>query len=386
MLKRSVRLREQQLRQRQMLLPYPLRRAAAYEMLYGGVRVQHLVQAPNPLKLTRSEELPAPSLACERHDLALEMQLPSDIHNYNNIHMSVQRQLGSEGGAAGAPASSPNGFSTSNFFADQHHPERHHNSSLPYAKYDTTNVLAMRLFPVNLGSRIRAEAIRIRTADCLHRLKDAKACAAVHEPLEYPLSHAKTVFFAARQAERDGRNSTLYAPSAFRASPTSVAAEGAKKDPDSADGEAACCTATVAHLRGAPAHPHPSTLSIFTRPVDRLAAASSKNNSSSTSNGGSYGGAARSASALASLTAPAHPFSLAGSIPAGRSARWLPLQMLKPINHSWSASMRSSGVRGPHMQLMQERLDQKGFGWKKKSRSLWQQDIATAGFRPHRYF
>ncbi|ORC92387.1 uncharacterized protein TM35_000031400 [Trypanosoma theileri] len=65
---------------------------------------------------------------------------------------------------------------------------------------------------------------------------------------------------------------------------------------------------------------------------------------------------------------------------------WRPLQMLKPMPHNWSPTLRSSGVRGPNMQLMQERLDGKGFGWKRKSRSLWQQDIDTAGFRPKRFF
>ncbi|TPP50950.1 hypothetical protein CGC21_19005 [Leishmania donovani] len=318
------------------LLPYALRRAAACEMLYGGSRVQYLVQPPFKLHKIRSENLPPPSLYAERHDLGLEMQLPRDMHVYNSINMAIQRQ-------------------------------RHHNSSLPYAKHDTNNVLAMRLFPVNIGVRARTEAIRIRTEDCLQRLRDADLCAKMRIPLEYPLPLSHRSQYAA--VHRARRERCYDAPTEKAGESAAVAAEEASR---------------TAHLRGAAAHPPPSELSILTRPVDRL--------------GRHSGSSAAACTADADhLSFPVHPFAAAavssgchsarsGSAARLASQRWLPLQTLKPMGHNWSAATRSSGVRGPHMQLMQERLDQKGFGWKRKSRSLWQQDVATAGFRPHRYF
>ncbi|AIN97451.1 hypothetical protein LPMP_191090 [Leishmania panamensis] len=346
------------------LLPYALRRAAACEMLYGGVRVQYLVQPPFVLHKIRSENLPPPSLSAERHDLGLEMQLPRDLHGYKNINMAIQRQVGADASTLDGEQQQQqlqdghgDGFDMGAFFTEQHHPERHHNSSLPYTKYDTNNVLAMRLFPVNIGIRARTEAIRIRTEDCLQRLRDADICAKMHMPLEYPLPLSRRSQYAAvYRATREGRYDT----------PAEEADDASR----------------TAHLRGAAAHPPPSELSIFTRPVDRL---------------GSRSGSTTVCTLHADHTSfPVHPFA-AAALASGHGARssssaplssqrWLPLQMLKPMGHSWSAAMRSSGVRGPHMQLMQERLDQKGFGWKRKSRSLWQQDVATAGFRPHRYF
>ncbi|KPI89171.1 hypothetical protein ABL78_1734 [Leptomonas seymouri] len=320
-------------RARKPLLPYALRRASAYEMLYGGARVQHLVQPPFQLHKIQSECLPSPSLDAERHDLALEMQLPRDLNHYNNININIQRQVGAD---VHVPDESTNrhtkdGFDMGAFYSDQHHPERHHNSSLPYSQHDTNNVMGLRLFPINIGIRARTEAVRIRTEDCLQRLRDAKLCAQVQQPLEYPLPLSRRSMYA------------------------SAAAMSPKGSADLTD--------RVAHLRGAAAHPTPSQLSIFTRPVDRVDRAGAEKRQ------------------LKLHAYPVHPFAIAAATRA-----WLPLQILKPMGHSWSAATRSSGIRGPHMQLMQERLDQKGFGWKRKSRSLWQQDVATAGFRPHRYF
>jgi hypothetical protein len=314
------------------LLPYAIRRASAYEMLYGGTRVQHLVQPAFQLHKIRSEDLPSPSLDAERHDLALEMQLPRDLGPYNNISMHIQRQVGADvnmSDADGASKHSKEGFDMGTFYADLHHPERHHNSSLPYTQHDTNNVMALRMFPINIGIRARTEAVRLRTEDCLQRLRDAKLCAQVQQPFEYPLPLSRRSQYAAATT-----NATI----------TEDAVEASR----------------TAHLHGAAAHPPPSQLSILTRPVDR-------SNSCDTRGAHKY---------------PLHPFAAATAAPRA----WKPLQMLKPMGHSWSAATRSSGIRGPHMQLMQERLDQKGFGWKRKSRSLWQQDVATAGFRPHRYF
>lgn len=336
------------------LLPYALRRASACEMLYGGARVQHLVQPAFPLHKIHSEHLPSPSLDAERHDLALEMQLPRSLDPYNNINMNIQRQVGADVNDPdvapqqqhGSSSSSRDGFDMGAFYSDVHHPERHHTSSLPYSQHDTNNVMAMRLFPVNIGLRARTEAVRIRTEDCLQRLRDAKLCAMVHQPTEYPLPLSRR---------------SQYAAHGTAAAATAAAGEEEEN------------ARSTAHLRGAAAHPPPSQLSIFTRPADR----------------------ADQPAAPVRHRFPLHPFAQAAA-PAAHAARgasaqtsaraWMPLQMLKPMGHNWSPAGRSSGIRGPHMQLMQERLDQKGFGWKRKSRSLWQQDVDTAGFRPHRYF
>ncbi|CUI14158.1 Hypothetical protein, putative [Bodo saltans] len=70
----------------------------------------------------------------------------------------------------------------------------------------------------------------------------------------------------------------------------------------------------------------------------------------------------------------------------GAGKRFMPLQMVKPKASLYSVATRGTGVRSTRGQLYQERLDGKGFGWKRKARSLWQQDIDTNGFRPHRYF
>ncbi|PWV21715.1 hypothetical protein C3747_2g320 [Trypanosoma cruzi] len=232
------------------LLGYPLRRAAAMEMLYGGVRVQHLAQSPFSLRKTRSEALPSPSLQRERDDLELEV------------------------------------------------------------KDSANNVMGLRLFPINIGMRARNEAVRLRSEDCYKRLLAQRQCAEVGEALKFPV-------------------------------PSSLSA-GEHKD------------ATASRqLYATHFHPPSSRLSILTRPVD--------------------------CSDCKVKTTPS-------DVALYHPRAWRPLQMLKPMPHNWSPTLRSSGVRGPHMQLMQERLDGKGFGWKRKSRFLWQQDIDTAGFRPKRFF
>ncbi|RNF17193.1 uncharacterized protein Tco025E_04895 [Trypanosoma conorhini] len=232
------------------LLGYPLRRAAAMEMLYGGVCVLHLAQKPFSLRKTRSEALPSPSLQRERDDLELEV------------------------------------------------------------KDSTNNVMGFRLFPVNIGVRSRNEAVRLRSEDCYKRVLAQRQCAAAGEALRFPLPSSL--------ASGERHNSTV--PKQRYAT----------------------------HF-----HPPSAKLSLFTRPVD--------------------------SGDCVEKTTPAE-------VALYHPRAWRPLQMLKPMPHNWSPTLRSSGVRGPHMQLMQERLDGKGFGWKRKSRSLWQQDINTAGFRPKRFF
>ena len=65
---------------------------------------------------------------------------------------------------------------------------------------------------------------------------------------------------------------------------------------------------------------------------------------------------------------------------------FLPFQMMKPKNDIWAPASRGSGVRAWNLSLFQERLDGKGFGWKKKMRYLWQQDLDTKGFMPNRFY
>nr|CCC94579.1 conserved hypothetical protein [Trypanosoma congolense IL3000] len=237
------------------LLGYPLRRAAAMEMLYGGVCVQHLAQGPFPLRKIKSEDLPPPSLQCERDDLELEV------------------------------------------------------------KDSTGNTMGLRLFPVNIGIRGRIESVRVRSEDCYRRLLAQKHCAATGSPLQFPVQSGGVC-----------------------------------------SGKSGGFTEKTGTWSDVPNfHPPSSSLSLFTRPADCQ----------------SGGDVCRT---TPDDVAVYHP------------RAWKPLQMLKPMPHNWGPAVRSSGVRGPSMQLFQERIDKKGFGWKRKSRSLWQQDIATAGFRPKRYF
>lgn len=388
------------------LLGYPIRRAAASEMLYGGVRTAHLNQRPFALHYTHSAALPPPSLDRERHDLQLEMQLPRDGKmGYNNLSMHIQRQAGYDDGvdgeALGGNTHARSGFKMGEYFSDLFHPERHHNSSLPYAANDTNNVLGLRVFPLNMHVRFRVEGVRIRTEDLLERMRDSEMCARHGMPLQSPLPLHTRASLKQKERELAGSSSgggTLYsgAIDPRRVTPSDAV--------DNGNNSSTAEQARRRHLRGGPSQPRREDLSILTRPQD--IAAESNNTTGGvpdihqhhSTSGGSTRAAALQHFYTASNTIPVISINTvatatttaqsaaSSSITRGHPQYWAPLQMLKPIGHAWSASVRSSGVRGPTMQLMQERLDQKGFGWKRKSRSLWQQDVDTAGFRPHRYF
>lgn len=370
------------------LLGYPIRRAAALELLYGGVRIQHLIQKPFPLRRIQSEKLPSPSLERERSDLELEMYAPHDLQGYNGVHMNMQRHISSQTALDAADDDDSrqqqrhgvgrSGFDLSSFFATAHHPDRHHTSSLPYSGCDSNNVLGLRLYPVNMSVRARTESVRVRTEDCLRRLRSERECAAVGIPLCYPLPASRLAEYntghpyssGSRGGGDNNRTATLFTPSEHDPhKPASVAEVRVHKD------------ARLAHLRGGPCHPPPSQLSIVTRWVDYChdsSRATSKRTSVMEGNSHPIHEVAAVRYGAGTMATRRYP---------GKPVRyWMPLQMVKPMGHAWSPAVRSSGVRGPSMQLYQERLDQKGFGWKRKSRSLWQQDIATAGFRPHRYF
>lgn len=333
------------------LLGYPLRRAAAFEMLYGGVRVRHLVQPAFPLKKTFSELLPAPSLERERADLGLEMQLPLHRDASRLPSLNVQRQVS---GAYDEPKeSTQDGFSMAEYFNTHLHPAHHHNSSLPYdAVHDTNNVLALRLFPVNIGIRDRTEAIRIRTRDCLDRLQQLKLCARLGVPVEYPIAlRAQDEMRRKVTAlETAGRPRSLYSGAV---NPDTRHTAETLPQGGSTSSSAPSLPSFLPHMKRICFHPPPASLSIFTRPQQ-----------------------------VAESRGPRKPCTRQEKV----CGSWMPLQMLKPMGYNWSPGRRSSGMRGPTAQLVQERLDQKGFGWKRKSRYLWQQDIHTAGFRPHRFY
>jgi hypothetical protein len=193
------------------LLGYPLRRAAAQEMLHGGIRVSQLLQRPPQLHYTRSEDIPLPTPSDEAAQLDVEYQW-----------------------------------------------------------------LGYRQLPINVGGAIRMQQAQIRSEDVYER-----------------------------------------------------------------------------HVRGRRTHhPPPRDLSILPP---------------------------------AAATTPAASTSIGRTV-FGIGTRFMPLQIIKPMPHNWAPAMRGAGHRAPSASMLQERLDNKGFGQKRKARSLWQQDIATAGFRPKRYY
>lgn len=384
------------------LLGYPIRRAAAHELLYGGVRIQHLVQPVFPLQRIRSENLPSPSLQAEREDLGLEMQLPSHKDPTQLPSYRIQNQVASHNQVNyddGHQDSRHDGFDMSQFFNDLHHPALHHNSSPPYnPATNTNNVLALRLFPVNIGIRDRTEAIRLRTMDCLERVQQWKLTARLGLPMCYPIpmSLQKALRKEATRIDSVGKPRSLFSgaldpckrhtPSTLPSlsttngvathlihlpSPDTLRKTSRTTREDSQEEKSRSISASfLPHMKGKLYfHPPPSSLSIFTHAPEA---------SYSTS-------LSRSRDGLLSPAPDALRASVGRNIPPHRSS-WMPFQMLKPMGYNWSPTRRSSGTRGPTAQLVQERLDQKGFGWKRKSRYLWQQDIDTAGFRPHRFF
>lgn len=331
------------------LLGYSLRRVASSEMLYGGVRIRHLVQPAFPLKRIQSELLPSPSLQRERDDLQLEMQMPKHKDPTQLPSYAIQRQVGNK---YDVPVSSEErSFDLSQFYNDVHPPSLHHNSSLPYdSNHDNNNVLALRMFPVNIGIRDRTEAIRLRTQDCLHRVQQWRLTSRLGLPVMFPLPQNVQYRIKKRLMEMEVAHTPR---SLWSGSLDPNKRHTSETLPLHSSGDAA---SYLPHLRSRlQFHPPPASLSILTQPEDTMA------------------------SLPVSLKGCTHQFK-----PSTRS--WMPFQMLKPMGYNWSPSRRSSGVRGPSSQLNQERLDQKGFGWKRKSRHLWQQDIDTAGFRPHRFF
>lgn len=65
---------------------------------------------------------------------------------------------------------------------------------------------------------------------------------------------------------------------------------------------------------------------------------------------------------------------------------YMPYQMVKPVQHSFSPAQRVSGLTNPAGRLKQELLDRKGFGWQKKQRTLWNQHPDTKGYHPDRFY
>eukprot|EP00744_Colponema_vietnamica_P024310 GILI01035450.1.p1 GENE.GILI01035450.1~~GILI01035450.1.p1 ORF type:complete len:280 (-),score=25.01 GILI01035450.1:35-841(-) len=65
---------------------------------------------------------------------------------------------------------------------------------------------------------------------------------------------------------------------------------------------------------------------------------------------------------------------------------FMPFQMVKPVQHTFSPAQRTSGLTNPGGRLKQELLDRKGFGWQKKQRGLWNQHPDTKGYHPDRFY
>jgi hypothetical protein len=64
---------------------------------------------------------------------------------------------------------------------------------------------------------------------------------------------------------------------------------------------------------------------------------------------------------------------------------FLPFQSIKPHGYgAWSVAQRAGYLRTASMELHQERLNRKGFGWKQMQTKLWQQDMDTERYTPDR--
>lgn len=416
------------------LLGYPIRRAAAFELLYGGVRICHLVQPVFPLKRIKSEHLPSPSLQAEREDLGLEMQLPSHKDPTQLPSYRIHGQVASHtqvDDAGGGKDGFHDGFDMGKYFNDLHQPALHHNSSPPYnPATNTNNVLALRLFPVNIGIRDRTEAIRLRTQDCWERVQHWKLTARLGLPTQYPLpihtqkqlrssafridtaGKPRSLYSGALDPRRGHTRSTLPVTINGLTVSSQVCLPSASILPDMMG---ACCSISssnhnnnnnnmvrssekdgversrrtvsvhyLPHMKRDKLyfHPPPSSLSIFTVPSEgkcsRWIVTEHQGKKVKT--------LVHAADLLPSSSSAATAAVVGSRHGQPKRSPWMPFQMLKPMGYNWSPTRRSSGNRGPSAQLVQERLDQKGFGWKRKSRYLWQQDIDTAGFRPHRFY
>jgi hypothetical protein len=64
---------------------------------------------------------------------------------------------------------------------------------------------------------------------------------------------------------------------------------------------------------------------------------------------------------------------------------YLPFQSIKPHSYGvWNITNRNNVPIMAQMDLKQERLNRKGFGWKALQNSMWQQDLDTARYKPDR--
>ena len=69
---------------------------------------------------------------------------------------------------------------------------------------------------------------------------------------------------------------------------------------------------------------------------------------------------------------------------AASARMWTPLQFVKPVGTSVSVGGRQSGLRHGEKSLRQERLNQKGLGWKRIMRDQWQNDTEAWTYHPKR--
>lgn len=75
-----------------------------------------------------------------------------------------------------------------------------------------------------------------------------------------------------------------------------------------------------------------------------------------------------------------------GAAPPQMQFYFLPYMMYKPMARRELILQRSSSVRAPSAELLQERLNRKGFGWKETGSRMWHLGWNPKGWQPNRLF
>lgn len=316
------------------LLPYAIRKVAAKELLYGGARVIGLVQPP-------------PSIVYHQSDL---LKLPTP-----------RQEVDMEG------------FEVEEF--------------------------GIRMFPSNVGFRSRHHMLLVRNKDLLrrfmvaHRHADAADASPAFDRSKY--TRTRTVFSV---------------PSTIGMSHSKAAAAAAGDQ----EYEQKLSEANPANKDGLPPsrrrrfHPRPEDLSILPDTASNIYQdgsahfARARTLSSGVPLVGVYASPFHEQEVQASGQ-NANVFSLCSFYDQERQRQLIahsgaagdvsytgfvfkPFQMVMPVSGVFTYAMRSEGLRSPSGHLRQETLDRKGFGWRKKQRAMWQQDVKTRGFKPDRFY
>lgn len=318
------------------LLPYAIRKVAAKEMLYGGARVIGLVQPP-------------PAIVYHRSDL---MKLPTP-----------RQEVDMEG------------FEVEEF--------------------------GVRMFPNNVGFRSRHHMLLLRNKDLLRRFNVA------HRSTLDPTSGGGGGDAPVFDRSTYTRTRTVFGvPSSIGVSHSKAAATG--------EGHHQVSEANPADGGGLPPsrrrryHPRPEDLSILPDTASNIYRdgsahfARARTLSSGVPLVGVYASPFHDQEVEASGQS-ANVFSLCSFYDQERQRQLIalsgaggdvpytgfvfkPFQMVMPVSGVFTYAMRSEGLRSPSGHLRQETLDRKGFGWRKKQRAMWQQDVGTRGFKPDRFY